>query len=105
VSELGNVLVDGTLVLKNRRCLVVEAKYRMSWLKACQAGWQVGGFLQLPEGRRCRASGALIVFEEFSGDWARRRKGEKIENGWFQWYTGHARLPSRPRFRLDLVRF
>ena len=25
VSKLGNVLVDGTLVLKNRRCLVVEA--------------------------------------------------------------------------------
>jgi hypothetical protein len=30
VSKLGNVLIDSTLVLKNRhRCLVVEAKYRM----------------------------------------------------------------------------
>jgi hypothetical protein len=74
VSKLGNVLVDGTLVLKNRRCLIVEAKYRMGWLKACQADWQVGAFLRLPEGRRCRASGALVIFEEFSGDWARHRK-------------------------------
>ncbi len=105
VSKLGNVLVDGTLMLKNRRCLVVEAKYRMGWLKACQAGWQVGKFLRLPEGRRCRASGALIIFGGFSGDWARRRKGKSTENGWFHWYAGHAELPGRPRFRLDLVRF
>jgi hypothetical protein len=106
VSKLGNVLVDGTLVLKNRhRCLVVEAKYRMGWLKACQAGWQVGKFLRLPEGRRSRATGALIIFGGFSGDWARRRKGKRTENGWFHWYADHARLPGRPRFRLDLVRF
>jgi hypothetical protein len=106
VSKLENVLVDGTLVLKNRRrCLVVEAKYRMGWLKACQAGWQVGKFLRLPEGRQSRVTGALIIFGGFSGDWAQRRKGKRTENGWFHWYAGHADLPGRPGFRLDLVRF
>lgn len=105
VAKLGNLLVDGTLTLKNRRCLVVEAKYRMGWLKACQAGWQVGKFMRGPEGRRCRATGAVVIFEQFSGDWARRGRGRSTENGWFHWYAGHAQLPGRRGFRLDLVRF
>ncbi len=105
MAKLGNLLVDGTLTLKNRRCLVVEAKYRMGWLKACQAGWQVGKFMRGPEGRRCRATGAVVIFEQFSGDWARRGRGRSTENGWFHWYAGHAQLPGRRGFRLDLVRF
>jgi hypothetical protein len=105
VRKLGNVLIDGTLMLKDGRCLVIETKYRMGWLKACQAGWQVAAFLRLPEGRRCRPASALIIFEQFSGDWARSRKGSSIENGWFHWYTDHARIAGRPHFRLDLVRF
>jgi len=34
VRKLGNVLIDGTLILKDGRCLVIETKYRMGWLKA-----------------------------------------------------------------------
>jgi len=87
---------------------VLEIKYRMGWLKACQAGWQVDAFLQWPEGRKERPTGAVIIFAAFSGDWAqrwKRRKSGKMQKGWIRWYVGHARLTGRPRFRLDLVRF
>jgi len=105
VHKLGNVRVDGMVVLQNGRRLVVETKYRMGWLKACQAEWQVGDLLQRPEGRKTRPTSALIIFEAFAGDWARRWKSGKTEKGWIHWYVGHARLPGRQRFRLDLVRF
>jgi len=101
VKELRNVLVDGTVVLKTGRRLIIEIKYRMGWATACVADCQVDAFLRLPTGRRRRASGALVIFEEFNGDWARRRKGSKTENGWFHWYTGHCtaagpfQLPAR----------
>jgi len=104
VFEAKNLLVDGTIVLADGRCLVVEAKYRMGWLKACQVGWQVEGFLRMPDGQDCRPVGALVVFETFSGDWAKSRKDRKIETGWSHWYSGHATLPGRPGFRLDLIR-
>lgn len=35
-----NLLIDGGLVLRDGRFVAIEMKYRMNWLKACQAGWQ-----------------------------------------------------------------
>jgi hypothetical protein len=74
----------------------------MNWLKACQAGWQFGELLRRPEVANYNVVGGIVFFEEFSGDWSRRLGG--VERGWLSWYPGHATLPGRDTFRLDLIR-
>lgn len=99
-----NLLVDGGLILNDGRFLAIEIKYRMNWLKACQAGWQFGQFTRMqPAAGEYRPVGGVVFFEEFSGDWA-RRVGE-TERGWANWYAGHVALPGDDTFRLDLIRF
>ena len=99
-----NLMLDAGLVLDDGRFVAIEIKYRMNWLKACQAGWQFGQFMRiLPEAGQYRPVGGLVFFEEFTGDWARRLG--QIERGWANWFADHAALPGDDTFRLNLVRF
>lgn len=47
-------------------------------------------------------SSGLIVFEEFTGDWARRKSNWLLENGWSFFYMDHREVEG---LRVDLVRF
>jgi hypothetical protein len=49
------------------------------------------------------AFGGLVIFDEFSGDWARRLDDSR-ERGWSYWYAGHATMPGRETFRIDSLR-
>jgi hypothetical protein len=49
VFEAANLLVDGGIELTDSRFIAIEVKYRMNWLKACQAGWRFGELLRRPE--------------------------------------------------------
>ncbi|MGC2195413.1 MAG: hypothetical protein WA628_12120 [Terriglobales bacterium] len=97
-----NMLIDGGLVLRDGRFVAIEMKYRMNWLKVCQAGWQFERFLASPEGRNRAPRDGIVFFDEFSGDWARAIGG--VERGWVHWYTGHSVL-AQGGFRLQLIRF
>jgi hypothetical protein len=69
ISKFVNMLVDGQMVLRDGRRLLVEVKLRMNWLKACQAGWQFRQFLNRfnkHEGTN-PVTGGIVFFEEFSG--------------------------------------
>lgn len=103
VFRFENLMVDGGLFLDDGRFLAIEIKYRMNWLKACQAGWQFGEFRRRLEADRYRPVGGIVFFEEFSGDWSRRRG--TVERGWMNWYDDHIVLPGDETFRIDLVRF
>ena len=96
-----NVRVDGLLDLNNGTRLGLEIKYRMNWEKACQANSQIRWFLNHREAKTRRLTSAIVVFEEFSGDWARKAPSRFLENGWNYWYTDHHDLDG---FRVDLVR-
>ena len=72
-------------------------------MKACQAEWQIRHFLRVaneekPSDRR----GGIVVFEEFSADWARKSGSRALPNGWSKWYLFHASLDG---VRVDLLRF
>jgi hypothetical protein len=72
-------------------------------MKACQAEWQIRHFLRAGnEEKPLHWRGGIVVFEEFSADWARRIGSRALENGWNHWYLLHADLDG---VRVDLLRF
>jgi hypothetical protein len=103
VFRLENLLIDAALTLHDGRFVAVEIKYRMNWLKACQAVWQFGEFKREHEATQHHPVGGIVFFEEFSGDWARR--AGHTERGWDYWYRGHVALPGDETFRIDLIQF
>jgi hypothetical protein len=106
ISELWqcrNSGIDGLLDLDDGRRVALEIKYRMNWMKACQACSQVGWYRKhVDVNEKEKVSSALVVFEAFSGDWARRPSTRLLENGWNFWYAGHHEVEG---LRIDLVRF
>ena len=103
VSRFKNRLVDGQIVLEDGRRLVIELKLRMNWLKACQSEWQFRHFLKrFDSGKPSPPTGAIIFFEEFSGDWARARANRRNLFGWEVWYLYYRdSIDGKP---MDLVR-
>jgi hypothetical protein len=93
IERFSNLLLDGAVVLTDERRLGVEVKYRMNWMKACQAEWQFRTFVHRGHTTVAPISGGLVFFEEFTGDW----RGA----GWRNWYLGHAEADG---LRLDLLR-
>ena len=102
VLRFKGLLADGAIDLTNGDRIVVEIKYRMNWMKACQAEWQFRRCLATGEARAKPITGGLVFFEEFSGDWARVGGGRTFPIGWYHWYTGSSEVEGLP---LDLVRF
>lgn len=102
VSRCRNVRIDGLLELDGGQRLAVEVKYRMNWEKACQACAQVIWFNNYPPTKQYRLDAAIVVFEEFTGDWARRKSSWLLENGWNYWLTDHREADGVP---VRLVRF
>jgi hypothetical protein len=102
VLRFRGLLADGALDLTNGNRIVVEIKYRMNWMKACQAEWQFRRCLFTAEAQTKPITGGLVFFEEFSGDWAGVGGGRSFPIGWYHWYTGHCDVEGLP---LDLVRF
>jgi hypothetical protein len=78
VWQCRNVRIDGLLDLDEGRRLGLEIKYRMNWEKG------------------------LVVFETFTGDWARRKPNWLLESGWNFFYMDHHEVEG---LRVDLVRF
>jgi len=100
VMKFTALMVDGAVELIDGRRFTVEIKFQMGWLKACQAEWQFRTFMKRREKRPFPVDGGIVVFEEFSGDWARRPARRLLENGWNRWYHGHAEVDG---VRLDLL--
>jgi hypothetical protein len=104
VSRFKNRLVDGQIVLADGRRLVIELKLRMNWLKACQSEWQFRHFLKRFDGGgpAIPVHGAIVFFEEFSGDWDRPKAKRRNVWGWEAWYLYYRdAIDGKP---MDLVR-
>jgi hypothetical protein len=96
-----NVRVDGLIDLVDGRRVALEIKYRMNWEKACQACAQFGWYRTHVEAKEKPLTSGLVVFETFTGDWARRKPKWLLENGWSFFYMDHREVES---LRVDLVR-
>lgn len=96
-----NVRVDGLIDLADGRRVALEIKYRMNWEKACQACAQFGWYRTRVEATEKPLSGGLVVFEAFTGDWARRKATWLLQNGWSFFYMDHREVEG---LRVDLVR-
>jgi hypothetical protein len=86
VIKFTNLVLDGQVVLTTGARLGVEVKLRMNWLKQCQSEWEFRHFLTTPEASTNPVDGAIVFFEEFSGDWGRKAKKAKNLWGWEAWY-------------------
>ena len=73
----------------------------MNWEKACQACSQFSWYRNRIEVKEKPIAGGLVIFEEFSGDWARRRPGWVLQNGWNYFYEDHHDVEG---LRVDLLR-
>ena len=102
VNQCRNVRIDGLLELKDGRKLALEIKYRMNWPKACQACAQISWFKNYPPTKQYELAGGVVVFENFSGDWADRKPKWLLENGWNYWLTDHQYAEGLP---VRLLRF
>ena len=89
VYRYENSSVDGRIKLKDGRLIDIEIKYRMDWMKACQANWQFMHLIKERNEKFGTASNGIVFFEEFSGDWAKKEKKFTVENGWIHWYVDH----------------
>ena len=98
-----NLVIDGLLRLHDGRFVLLEAKYRRNWSLACRAEWQIRQFLQTPTGHDYRARHAIVVFEQFSGDWAHPMAG--VECGWRNWFRDYYWAKDRCPIHISLVRF
>lgn len=96
-----SIRIDGLLDLENGQRVGLEVKYRMNWEKACQAGHQFSWFRKHPDAAARPIDSGVVVFEQFSGHWARRKKSWLLESGWNFWYMDHQDVDG---FRVDLVR-
>jgi hypothetical protein len=92
-----NARIDALVELTDGRRLAVEVKLRMNWEKACQACAQIGWYRT----RGNPIDGGLVIFEEFTADWARQKTGWRAEPGWSYFYTDHHRVEG---VRVDLLR-
>ena len=61
----------------------------MNWEKACQSCSQFSWYRNRVEASEKPVSGGLVIFEEFSGDWARRKPKWLLESGWNFFYGDH----------------
>jgi hypothetical protein len=97
-----NVRIDGLIDLVDGRRVAVEIKYRMNWEKACQACAQFGWYRTHVEANEKPLTSGLVIFEEFSRDWARRKPKWALESGWSFFYMDHHEVEG---LRVDLLRF
>jgi hypothetical protein len=95
-----NQLMDGAVELEDGTRVAFEIKFRMNWLKACQAEWQFRTFLRRTQAPARPVESGVVFFDKFSGDWNRALKGRPIRNGWIRWYDGHCDVEG---LRLDLL--
>jgi hypothetical protein len=102
VWQCRNVRIDGLLDLDDGQRVALEIKYRMNWEKACQACAQFGWYRTHIEAKEKPLSSGLVVFETFTGDWARRKPNWLLESGWNFFYMDHHEVEG---LRVDLVRF
>jgi len=96
-----NVRIDGLVDLVDGRRVALEIKYRMNWEKACQACAQFGWYRNHVEAKEKPLTSGLVVFETFTGDWARRKPKWLLENGWSFFYMDHREVEG---LRVDLAR-
>ncbi len=99
-----NFVIDGVIVLVDDRQVAIEIKFRMNWLKACQTVWQFNTYLrEAGEVNEAPVSGAIVFFDDFSGDWARRPQSRTNLNGWNHWYTKAMGYSEIQGLRADLI--
>jgi hypothetical protein len=103
VIRFKNLVLDGSIILTDGRRLVIDAKMRMNWLKACQSECQFRQFLKRPEAKTIPVGGAIIFFEEFSGDWNKKAKKAKNLWGWEGWYLDHCNAVDGKRMDLLML--
>jgi hypothetical protein len=102
IVRFRNRLLEGEITLSDGRRLLLEIKLRMGWLKACQAEYQVRSYLRRYNADNKPVDGAIVVFEEFSGDWNKKKGEAKNLWGWEAWYLHHAY--GIDGIRMDLLR-
>jgi hypothetical protein len=100
VMKFSALRVDGAVELIDGKRFAVEMKFRMNWLKACQAEWEFRRFLTKKDRMPFPVEGGIVFFEKFSGDWGRKAEKRWLLNGWSNWYRGHSEVEG---LRLDLL--
>jgi hypothetical protein len=89
IIEFKNSIIDGGLILDNKKGVSLEIKYALGWEKSLQARLQLQRFqaeklyeeLKFPKPEH-----ALIIFDDFSGDWKGGAKKRQNINGWNEFY-------------------
>jgi len=88
VYQLRAARTDGLLKLDTGQMVLLEIKYALGWVKCCQARIQFESFIKLNIYGKIhidKPENALILFNQFSRDWARMGKYNR-QKGWYNFY-------------------
>ena len=106
-----NMRVDGAIELENGNMILIEVKFALNWKNSCNArieiqrfnkNQKISGYFNGKFPSKL-VSGALIVFNRFSGDWNRQRGDSNKEMGWFSFYEEECEIDF-PCIPLHIVR-
>lgn len=106
IYKLKNSLADGILKLDNDKMVLLEIKYALGWDKSSVARIQFQWFINDKIYERLslnKPNNALIVFDHFSGDWAKPQRKSYIEIGWHNFYIEEM-LINKDNTKTDIVK-
>jgi hypothetical protein len=89
VYQTTNMLIDGAIILGGK-LILLEMKYVLNWRNACVARVEVQRFVEeglsdcICKGKTPRR--AIIVFNDFGGDWKNKTIRLENEDGWYKFY-------------------
>lgn len=91
IYKLKNLLIDGAIKLSNGKTVLLEIKYRLGWMKSCNAMIQMQRFMlekRYDESEIKKVSAGVIIFNQFSADWEKHWKKQSNcgEKGWYLFY-------------------
>jgi len=108
VYALENMHIDGAMKLTNGTTILLEIKYALNWRNCCNAKVAIQRFIQeelfktLPTNQIPER--ALVIFNHFSGDWAKKKENHIHDNGWSFFYEEEEVLRKKlPTIPVDIA--
>ncbi|MFC2154557.1 hypothetical protein ACFLRC_03635 [Candidatus Altiarchaeota archaeon] len=107
IRRFKNLLVDGALILDDDTCLLLEIKYVLGWLKACNARIQFEQFVCDPEyygkAEISEPEGGVLIFNKFNEDWGAIPIKLNFKQGWREYYNAEEHLRKSLRVKTSLI--
>ena len=109
IYKLNNSRIDGLIEFENGELSMLEVKYRLSWIKCCNARIEFENFMRRETYNHHKIklhnppTSGIIIFENFDGDWNRKTIDKEVANGWTKFYEEQKHFEKSKSMKIDIV--